>query len=96
MSTPRIVTSRSFTVYNCSCSQNTTSIIPYVLSLLAGKYKVELWGASGGGPSHISGLGGFAVAILNLNSETSFYLYVGGSGSYSLTHKPHGGSNGGD
>ena len=51
----------------------------------AGKYKVELWGASGGNPigssgngsSYPGGLGGYTSGVINLNTDDSLYLHVG-------------------
>jgi len=53
----------------------------------AGIYKVELWGAQGGGSG---GAGGYTSGYLNLNPEDEFYVYVG-----STTSNGTGGYNGG-
>lgn len=70
-----------------------------------GRYKLEVWGASGGGQadqtknSH-AGLGGYTVAEVNLQKDDMLYVVVGGAGSYgsgdgSIQHAIAGGYNGG-
>ena len=60
-----------------------------------GKYKIELWGASGGGITvndafYNGGLGGYVSGIINLEAQQKLYIYVGGS-----TSTYEGGYNGG-
>lgn len=49
----------------------------------AGNYKIELWGAQGGGTTESSkgvslgGLGGYTSGIINLTKNTRLYIYVG-------------------
>ena len=65
------------------------------ISLPAGQYKLECWGASGGYRSSNSsyvGKGGFSKGTLTLLEDTDLYLYVGGSGN---TGGSSGGWNGG-
>ena len=50
------------------------------VKLCKGNYKLEVWGAEGGitkGYSISPGLGGYSVGVLNLNEETTLYVYVG-------------------
>lgn len=51
------------------------------VTLPAGKYKLETWGASGGNPSHGAGggKGGYSVGTVDLNGETTLYVVVGQS-----------------
>lgn len=68
----------------------------------AGKYKIEVWGASGGGAdpaSNVSshaGAGGYSTGTINLNLNEMLYINVGGQGTYGTysTSAP-GGYNGG-
>ena len=64
------------------------------ISLPAGQYKLECWGASGGYRSSSSyvGEGGFSKGTLTLLEDTDLYLYAGGSGN---TGGSSGGWNGG-
>ena len=57
------------------------------IELPPGKYKLEVWGAEGGGRrlsgdynSGLGGLGGYSAGILTLKQETILYIYVGGYG----------------
>lgn len=57
------------------------------ITLPAGKYKIECWGASGGdvrttNTSYYSlgGVGGHTVGILNLTTPKKLFLFVGGKG----------------
>lgn len=67
--------------------------------LLPGKYKLEVWGSSGGenyqtchncSYSGHAGKGGYSTGTLTLSQETTLYVYVGGSSKSSS-----GGWNGG-
>ena len=64
------------------------------ITLPAGSYKLECWGAQGGYRSSIDygGKGGYSVGELTLNEATTLYVQVGGSGN---TGKTSGGYNGG-
>ena len=51
------------------------------VTLPAGRFKFEVWGAQGGTQtSQIGGKGGYSVGTVNLNAPTTFYIYVGGVG----------------
>lgn len=61
-----------------------------------GKYKIETWGASGGGTMIMSGKGGYTVGEYDLTSADQLFIYVGGTGSLSTaSNKATGGYNGG-
>ena len=59
-----------------------------------GKYKLEVWGAQGGGD--YPGYGGYSVGTYPLTKNQSIYVYVGGQGLPSLANSAGGnGYNGG-
>lgn len=53
------------------------------VTLNAGTYTLECWGAQGGYRSNASrgGKGGYSIGTLSLSSKTTLYIYVGGSGN---------------
>ena len=66
----------------------------------SGTYKLEVWGAQGGGPSttYYGGYGGYSVGSVSLNGDKRLYINVGGAGkSVSSTDDASiaGGYNGG-
>lgn len=67
------------------------------LTVPAGTYKLECWGAQGGSlGTGIGGKGGYSVGTLTLTGATALYVYVGGSGkTNSTTGFSEGGFNGG-
>lgn len=72
------------------------------IELLPGKYKLEVWGAEGGGSrlsgnssSGLGGYGGYSTGILRLNYKTTLFVYVGGYGKSSNSGIAYGGWNGG-
>ena len=65
--------------------------VPYT-----GKYKIELWGASGGGnSSKPAGLGGYTSGDIILEADKTMYIYVGGQGQAQYIISNPGGYNGG-
>lgn len=81
-------------ILNCPYSGVKKSI-----TLPAGTYKLEVWGAQGGYRSNSSygGMGGYSVGTITLANETTVYLYSGGAGNSSGTNSTvfPGGFNGG-
>ena len=81
-------------ILNCPYSGAAKSIV-----LPKGKYKLECWGAEGGGYSNSSdgGLGGYSIGIVTLKQDTIVYLYSGGKGDYNTATGSFtdGGFNGG-
>ena len=67
------------------------------VTLPAGKWKLEVWGAQGGASGTIlGGLGGYSKGTINLTSQTNIYVYVGGAGNTATgTSVIEGGFNGG-
>src|SRR5690606_267714 len=56
------------------------------VTLAAGSYEIEAWGADGGGGFQTSlinnwGKGGYSKGILTVTVPTTYYIYVGGKGS---------------
>ena len=78
--------------------EDTTDCTHYIVTVVPGEYKLEVWGAQGGNdttyPSQaFGGRGGYSKGFLKLTTQTKLYIYVGGSGS---GEKGHGrGSTGG-
>ena len=68
----------------------------------AGYYKLETWGAEGGGSrlssnssSGLGGKGGYSIGYVNLDAGDTLYVYVGGYGESSTSGDAFGGFNGG-
>lgn len=66
-----------------------TLVIP-----ITGYYKLEVWGASGGGPC--KGYGGYSSGVIKLDKDKELFINVGGSGTNGTSaQKGLGGYNGG-
>ena len=72
------------------------------ISLPKGTYKLEVWGAEGGGrrlsgnaDSGLGGYGGYSVGTLTLTAQKIAYLYAGGTGKSTTSGLAEGGFNGG-
>ena len=48
----------------------------------AGNYKLEVWGAQGGGYNATGGYGAYSVGTVDLSKSTTLYINVGGQGKY--------------
>lgn len=71
-------------IYNYSYNGNyQTFTVPET-----GRYKLETWGAQGGGTQ--GGFGGYSVGYVSLNKNDTLYIYIGGT-----TSNGTGGYNGG-
>lgn len=75
---------------------------PQEITLNKGIYKLEVWGAEGGGyrlsgnaDAGDGGRGGYATGVLTLNAKQTLYIYVGGHGKSSTGGIANGGWNGG-
>src|SRR5690606_30150567 len=65
------------------------------VTLPAGSYEIEVWGANGGdAKGGVGGKGGYSTGILNVTSPTTYYIYVGGKGT-TASAAATGGWNGG-
>ena len=67
-----------------------------------GFYRIETWGAQGGGRNTTGntnagygGTGGYSSGVIKLYKDTKLYVYVGGQGGFSETGLASGGFNGG-
>ena len=66
-----------------------------------GKYKLEVWGASGGGEDananrgSRAGAGGYSTGEITLNASEKLYINVGGQGAYGSGSNVYGGPKGG-
>lgn len=72
------------------------------VTLPKGVYKLEVWGAEGGGSrlsgnsdSGLGGLGGYSTGTITIEKNTAIYVYVGGAGGSSTNGNAAGGFNGG-
>ena len=53
----------------------------HTVTLPAGEYKLEVWGAQGGNSDwHTGGKGGYSKGIVTLNKTTTLYIGIGGQG----------------
>ena len=83
--------------YDYNCTGSATQFTAF----LDGNYKLELWGAAGGGASHSitapsrGGNGGYTYGTIRLLQGEVLNLYVGCAGSYSSGLGTGGGWNGG-
>ena len=70
-----------------------TSITP----TCTGRYKLEVWGASGGdaNSTYKGGYGGYSVGEIVLQKGVTVYINIGGAGSTNNTSTATGGANGG-
>lgn len=73
-------------ILNCSYSGTYKQI-----TLPIGKYKLEVWGASGFGSGYAKG--GYSSGIISINKKTLFYIVAGGGGTGN--DRLEGGYNGG-
>ena len=58
-------------------------------------YKLEVWGAQGGGNNGLGGYGGYSYGSISFSEKTSLYVVVGQQGSASTGYSISGGYNGG-
>lgn len=82
-------------IINCDYSGRVKNI-----TLRAGTYQLECWGAQGGdynSTTRLGGKGGYSVGTLTISEENIFYLYAGGAGikTSAVSTAQGGGFNGG-
>jgi len=69
------------------------------VSTNAGTYKLEVWGAAGGGSDKNTisgGKGGYSYGNIKLDKRITLYIAIGGAGlSYNWNSGGNGGTNGG-
>ena len=90
-----IITQSFRKLYRCTCNNGDIDAVPYNISLDPGLYRIELWGASGGGYTGRVGRGGYARAEIKINVTTQYYLFIGSEGFTSTQESAAGGCNGG-
>jgi len=66
---------------------NYTGDVEEFIAPVQGKYKLEVWGAEGGGDhqqSYLgpSGKGGYSTGVVELKANEKLYVYVGGKGTF--------------
>lgn len=94
------------TVYiNYNANEGTFGTTKYTTSgeyefnvLNSGKYKLEVWGASGGKySSYIPGYGGYSIGVVQMSTNEKIYINVGGAGTSASASSTFttGGYNGG-
>jgi hypothetical protein len=92
--------SSALTAPNCDFTTNATCDFTYTgtsqtIALPPGTYQFKAWGASAY-PEYQYGLGGFTSGTINLETTTTFYVYVGGRGNNNIAGTGGvGGFNGG-
>lgn len=63
------------------------------IALPKGTYKLECWGAQGGGNfSSLGGNGGYSIGVITLSNQQNIYLYTGGAGGNAIAGFNGGGS----
>jgi hypothetical protein len=81
------------------CSDSTDCTY-YSVTLESGSYNLEVWGAQGGNDTSFpdtifGGRGGYSKGTVQLNSKTTLYVYIGGSGTGYLPGSSYGSAGGG-
>ncbi len=83
-------TNESLLAYNYTGNEQTFNV-PF-----SGYYKLEVWGAQGGGDTtYVGGYGGYSSGEIYLNKNDKVYINVGGQGGSNNTETNIGGYNGG-
>jgi hypothetical protein len=97
--TNKVVKTNEYVSLPFPCSDS-TDCTHYSVTLEAGRYHLEVWGAQGGNDTTypdtcFGGRGGYSKGTVQLNSKTTLYVYVGGSGTGYLPGSSWGASGGG-
>lgn len=72
--------SRNVTVVSSTYEFSYTGKAEDLIIPVSGIYKLEAWGASGGGTSTMKGYGGYASGTYSIEKDTLLKIYVGGQG----------------
>jgi hypothetical protein len=76
-----VIKSQNSIQLNYPCTSS-SSCYPYIVTLIPGSYTVQVYGAAGGdGAGGIGGKGGFSTGSIEIYSQTTYYVYVGGKGA---------------
>lgn len=88
---------RKITVVDASVRYDLTETTEEYVVPVTGIYKLEAWGASGGGTAIMRGKGGYSEGLITLNKGDVLYINVGGKGSTAVAAATPalGGYNGG-
>ena len=78
---------------NQSWSFDYTGVIQTFTAPVTGTYKLETWGAAGGGAQ--AGFGGYSTGNVSLSANEQIFIVVGGAGNISTNENNGGGYNGG-
>jgi hypothetical protein len=97
--TNRVVKTSEYVSLPFPCSDSTDCTY-YSVTLGAGSYFLEVWGAQGGNDptystSRFGGRGGYSKGTVNLKATTTLYVYVGGSGTGDRSGSSCGSTGGG-
>jgi hypothetical protein len=97
--TNKVVKTNEYVSLPFPCSDSTDCTY-YSVTLEPGRYDLEVWGAQGGNDTTypttcFGGRGGYSKGTVQLNSKTTLYVYVGGSGTGSTSGGTWGSTGGG-
>jgi hypothetical protein len=97
--THKVVRTNEYVSLPFPCSDS-TDCTHYSVTLEAGRYSLEVWGAQGGNDTTypdtcFGGRGGYSKGTVQLRTKTTIYVYVGGSGTGSLDNSNYGPAGGG-
>jgi hypothetical protein len=97
--TNKVVQTNEYVSLPFPCSDSTDCTY-YSVTLESGRYDFEVWGAQGGNDTTypdtcFGGRGGYSKGTVQLNSKTTLYVYVGGSGTGSTSGSTYGSAGGG-
>jgi hypothetical protein len=95
----KVVKTNEYVSLPFPCSDSTDCTY-YSVTLESGRYNLEVWGAQGGNDTSypdtcFGGRGGYSKGTVQLNSKTTLYVYVGGSGTGYLPGSSDGSAGGG-
>lgn len=90
------VLSKSQVLLEYPCKDTDSSCFPYQVVFPRGIYKIELYGASGGGynSSTIGGKGSYTSGYINFKTLTTMFFYLGQKGSPNGPNSYNGGGHG--
>lgn len=88
---------RKITVVDANVRYDLTETTEEYIVPISGVYKIEAWGAAGGGTAIMRGKGGYSAGLITLNKGDILYINVGGKGTTAETSgvAAIGGYNGG-
>ena len=78
--TKKVNVNKDSILLNYPCS-STYYCTPYLLTLSPGRYQFECWGAKGIGNGS-PGLGAYTSGVIKLNDISTFFVYIGATGTF--------------